>query len=130
MPNITVVTIPVYSEQDKSVLESVKNIAEELKPDFISISYYCDGIYKCLVLAFDFYNSGSAKILYANFRQWEEWKKANGNIRRYWRGEVPGIVEVYEVANSFEVGVERRLGEIGDFISATLWDTSREGNMN
>jgi hypothetical protein len=129
MLNVLLITIPVYDKRDKTVLESVRKINEEGRPDFISISHYHDGKYRCLVLALNHYDDSSAEILATHASQWDKWGKADAETKRYWQENISHVAEVYEVDGSFEMEVVYRIEGIADFITATLWDTTRERKL-
>lgn len=130
MQNVLLMTIPIYDKRDTTVLDSVKEAIKVRRPDFISISHYDGEKPQCLVLALRYHKDGdSAAVLGTHVEQWRKWKKVSPEVRRYWRRNIPKVVEVYEVDDSFEMEVEYRIKGIEDFIPAILWDTTREGKL-
>ena len=128
--NILVITIPIYDERDATILDSVRGAIKVERPGFISLSHYTNGKPHCLVLALKYRkDDDSAVVLGAHVEQWDKWKKASPEVRRYWRKIAPKVVEVYEVDGSFETEVEPQIKEVGDFIPAVVWDITREGKL-
>jgi len=121
--HVDVLTIPVYDADDQTVMDSVREAIEK-DVDIVSVSYYPPGNeYCCIVMIL---SPIVSNVLQKMVGAWKKWAIVDNKISNWFKG-IPKVVEIYKVADSFELGVERKLETVPGFSITTLWDTSREG---
>lgn len=108
-----VIVIPVYESKDPNLAKSVRDANADIVVIFRATSPY-----RCTILM------TSDNSFLEEVARRSGWKEDEGSLKT-WQQEIPAILKVFEVNDSYERGVQPYLESI-ERNTCVLWDTSRE----